>query len=252
MYKLEAAAGCSKGLRRGNNEDNLYFDGIVLNEEHEGLSHALIRVFSDEENVFLSVFDGMGGEEAGETASYRAALAAKEYFREGRILPADKKGMLQELSSEMNRAVCAAAEEAVTGRMGSTAVSFFFRKNEVFVMNLGDSRAYRFRDGTFLKISRDHLERLPEGSRRKPGLTQFLGIFPEELRIEPFIAKGEVLKGDAYLLCSDGLTDMLTEEEICSVVASCPDTAACVDRLIEKANEKGGRDNITAILCRIV
>lgn len=246
---MEAAAGCNKGRRRGTNEDNLYFDGMILEEEHEGLRHAQSRSFRRKEPFCLAVFDGMGGETCGETASYMAALAMQEYFDKEQCFLRDPRNLLEELCETMNKRVCRAFEEQENGRMGSTAVMLYFTSGEVYVCNLGDSRAFRLRDNEWMQLSEDHVERLPAGSSRKPGLTQFLGILPEELRLEPYIGKGEIHAGDWYLLCSDGLTDMLTNVEICAIIKEEKNVRTAADKLIEQANMHGGRDNITVILC---
>ena len=93
------------------------------------------------------------------------------------------------------------------------------------------------------------MERIP--GKKKAPLIQYLGMDPEEILIEPFIAKGDLKKGDQYLLCSDGLTDMLTNFEIADIMLNSPDAATCAENLIRAALEHGGRDNITVIVCRI-
>ena len=86
---------------------------------------------------------------------------------------------------------------------------------------------------------------------RKPGLTQFLGIEEEEYQIDPQISVTETREGDLYLLCSDGLTDMCSEEEIVEILSRDEAVAACVEELTDRALKHGGRDNITVILCRV-
>ena len=113
----------------------------------------------------------------------------------------------------------------------------------------GDSRAYRLREGEFLQLSKNHVD-LREGEKKGP-LTQHLGIRPDDYLIEPYIAKGELRHGDQYLLCSDGLTDMLTNVEIDGIMSDTITATECAQRLVDAALEKGGRDNVTAIVCRI-
>ena len=78
-----------------------------------------------------------------------------------------------------------------------------------------------------------------------------MGIDPEELLVEPYIAKGDLMRGDQYLLCSDGVTDMLTNLEIFEILQTADTAEGCVQALVDAALEKGGKDNITAIVCRI-
>ena len=107
------------------------------------------------------------------------------------------------------------------------------------------------RQGEFLQLSEDHIEHFPGWERRKAPLTQHLGIDPEDMLIEPYIAKGDLRKGDVYLLCSDGLTDMLTNVEISCIMDSAASVDECASRLVDAALEKGGRDNVTVIVCKI-
>ena len=95
------------------------------------------------------------------------------------------------------------------------------------------------------------MEKRDGKSTKKAPLTQHLGINPEDFLIEPYIAKGELKRGDQYLLCSDGLTDMLTNLEIDEIMSSTDTAGDCVQKLIDAALEKGGKDNVTAIVCRI-
>ena len=253
-YKIEAAVGGNKGRIRSNNEDNLFFAGKTLEQENEGLRRAVGQRFSTDSEVCFCVFDGMGGEESGEGASYTAARAMKEYFDTAKEYIRSPRQTFTELCVQMNDAVCKEAESLEYGRMGTTMVSLLFALDEVYVCNIGDSRAFRLRDNEWLQLSQDHTERLPvnvDERKHKPRLTQHLGIFPDELTLEPYIAKGDLRRGDQYLLCSDGLTDMLTNVEICAVLKEEKRTKRCAERLIDLAIEHGGRDNITVILCRV-
>ena len=102
--------------------------------------------------------------------------------------------------------------------------------------------------GVLEQISKDHVAVAAFGV--KPPLSQNLGIPPTELIIDPYLAQGAYNDGDVYLICSDGLTDMVPTEEISGVLASKPVDGACME-LLEKALANGGRDNITVVLCRI-
>ena len=91
----------------------------------------------------------------------------------------------------------------------------------------------------------------PGPPKKKTPLTQHLGINPEDFLIEPYIAKGELKAGDVYLLCSDGLTDMLSNLEIDEILSAGASPEEDVRRLVDAALEKGGKDNVTAIVCRV-
>ena len=251
-FHLEAACGCHIGKIRSNNEDNFYFDGKCLEMENRGLPNPAYVTSPVKRGLCYAVFDGMGGENFGEIAAY---AAARQLQQEGRALEdfwIPERKYLQRLSQRLNEAVLEAKREQRTSRMGTTMVALYFSGRTVYVCNIGDSRAYRFRSGEFSQISEDHIERRPGSSHRKAPLTQHLGIDPEDMRLEPYIAKGHLSKGDIYLLCSDGLTDMLTNLEISDILRTYDDPADCAAQLIRAALDHGGRDNITALVCKIL
>lgn len=254
-YTIEAACGCSIGKIRANNEDNFYFDGRCLPVENRGMKRPVFLRKQLEKIFCCGIFDGMGGEDHGEVAAFTAAQTMKTEAKrlEEYIIP--EKQFLENACDAMNQAVFDAAQNLGTDRMGSTAVLALFSPRQVYICNLGDSRAYRLRSGEFLQLSKDHTDREILKERgitdQRPRLTQHLGLNPEEIRIEPSIAKGELRTGDWYLLCSDGLTDMLSNFEISDLMHRSADAEACANALIRAALDKGGRDNITVVVCRI-
>lgn len=249
-YILDAACGCNTGKVRKNNEDNFFFDGRCLEADNSGLKHPVTMTKTLRRELCVAIFDGMGGENFGEVASFAAADCMQYTTRKLKDYFIPERKFLNSLCMKINDAVVAKQQELCTERMGSTMVALYFSHGYVYVCNLGDSRAYRLRDGEFLQLSVDHLEKR-EQTRKKAPLTQHLGISPENFLIEPYIAKGELKRGDQYLLCSDGLTDMLTNLEIDGIMSSTESAEECVKKLIDAALEKGGKDNVTAIVCRI-
>jgi len=252
MLSMEAACGCNIGKIRKNNEDNFYFAGRCLESENSGLRNPVCYDEPLKHGFCVAVFDGMGGENFGEIASYTAARQMQQTERTFADFFVLEKKYLQRLTMQLNTAVVNAAKELCTERMGTTLVALYYTSRHVYVCNVGDSRAYRLRDGEFLQISQDHVEARPRGKSKKAPLTQHLGIDPEDMLIEPYIAKGDLKRGDQYLLCSDGLTDMLTNFEISDIMLNSEDAESCVQALIQAALEHGGRDNITAIVCRLL
>lgn len=251
---LDAACGSNIGRLRTNNEDNCFFDGKTLPEDNAGIPTPWSRRFRNT-SVCFGVFDGMGGAEDGQTASY---LAAQAFAADCGKLPAG--GMLSEsffLSaiSHMNSVVFAEAESR-RNNMGTTTVLIGFCETALYICNVGDSRAYRFRDGQLTHITMDHVESLPpflQGDRRrKPKLSQCIGISPEELLIEPYVAQGVLREGDVFLLCSDGLTDMVPDEELRLLLAEGGELSRTVQRLIDAALAHGGKDNVTVLLVKTV
>lgn len=157
---------------------------------------------------------------------------------------------------QINTAVVRNANDRHTTRMGATLAMLYFTSHRYYICNLGDSRIYQLRKNKLTQLSEDHVEKLQlydrNGNPRKAPLTQHLGIDPNEMVIEPHIANGWIRHGDQYLLCSDGLTDMLSDEEILNIMNRPQKTSEHVGCLIEAALEKGGKDNITVILCKII
>ncbi|MBQ1821538.1 MAG: serine/threonine-protein phosphatase [Clostridia bacterium] len=251
IFQLSAACGCSIGRVRSNNEDNFYFDGAVLPEANRGLSGFVSKKIPLESESGFAVFDGMGGEEYGEKASYAASETIRSKMEQRKRFAIGPRVLLNELCVEMNRAVCKRQKELYVTRMGTTAAILLFVPDEVYACNLGDSRIYRLRDNELLQVSVDDTEKVPEGVGRKAGLTQFLGIPEDELALEPHIVKSELKRGDIYLICSDGLTDMLSNLEICMILREHISVRQCVQHLVSGALKNGGRDNITAIVIRV-
>lgn len=251
-FSIEAACGCNKGIIRANNEDNFYFNDKCLEETNEGLRNPVFLGQSLTKNVLMAVFDGIGGESFGEVASYTAARQMQQMDRSVKDFFVPEKKYLKKVIQQVNDAVVLSKNEYLTENMGATVVALYFTLRHVYVCNVGDSRAYRLRDGEFLQISQDHVEKKPDEIIKKAPLTQYLGMDPDEVIIEPYICKGELRKGDIYLLCSDGLTDMVNNLNICDILIKNVDVIECVDNLIKTALENGGRDNVTIIVCKVV
>jgi protein phosphatase len=204
------------------------------------------------------VADGMGGAQAGEVASKAAADAFDFDLPEG---PPER--VLRETIVAANRTIhnLARADPSRAG-MGTTLTAAIVsaEREEVAIGHVGDSRAYRLRDGRLEQLTRDHS--LVEEMRRKGQLTdaqaedhpqrsiitRALGPEPE---VEPDVQTVPAAPGDVFLICSDGLTTMLGEEQIRKLLAGATSMAAAVRALIDEANRAGGRDNITALAFRL-
>lgn len=239
------------GKVRMKNEDNFLFQGMYLPQDHITMQTPLLWTTDSEKNPLLAVFDGMGGENAGELASYTAAKAMAEL---GQATFYSKENLTDALL-QLNRSVCDISRERRLGQIGTTVTLFAFQRNDVWIANLGDSPAFQFRGGKLTRISYAHTnERFlaAQGIQRKPALTQFLGIEEDEFVQEPYIDRLELAKGDIYLLCSDGLTDMVSEEEIGNVLENSKSVEKAQEILVNTALKYGGRDNITVILCKIL
>lgn len=253
---LQSACISNIGKLRANNEDNFLFDNKCLEVENHGLRKPVFyKKAIHNAPVCQAVFDGMGGEDYGELAAFVAAQSMKLSITRLSDYAVPERQFLNASCFAMNRAVFSMAQELGTSHMGTTVVILLFSGHDVYSCNLGDSKAFRLRNGEFMQLTEDHSDAGHTSGQkvcRKPPLTQYLGMNPEEIRIEPHIAKGMVLPGDQYLICSDGLTDMLTNAEICGVMSSSRTVEACADELVLRALQRGGRDNITVIISRVL
>jgi serine/threonine protein phosphatase PrpC len=204
------------------------------------------------------VADGMGGAQAGEVASKAAADAFDVDLPDE---PPER--VLRETILAANRRIheLARADPSRAG-MGTTLTAAIVsaEREEVAIGHVGDSRAYRLRAGKLEQLTRDHS--LVEEMRRKGQLTdaqaedhpqrsiitRALGPEPE---VEPDLQTVPVAPGDVFLICSDGLTTMLGEEEIAKLLGGASSMEAAVRALVDEANRAGGRDNITALAFRL-
>ena len=251
-FTIHAACHCHTGYVRKNNEDNFYFHDLSLQERNAGLSNPLTLTATTDCRQVLAIFDGMGGEAFGETAAF---AAAKSVHHSATTLQCEGDGdFSQETAVQANLAVWQSAVAHGTDRMGATLAMLTFREDHVYACNLGDSRIFRLRDGKFHQLSQDHTDEefiRAQGIRRRPRLTQHLGINPEEFQVEPHVAGFFLQSGDWYVICSDGLTDMLDPGRIVEILYQSQEPAACAQTLVDAALERGGRDNTTVIAIRV-
>lgn len=250
-FMIQAACGCSMGKVRRNNEDNLFFNGKCLPPDNTGMRN--IDELEQQLNygLCMAVFDGMGGENYGELASFAAANRMRELEQKPKDFFDLGKKHLEKMTDVLNRAVVAEKKRMLTSRMGTTMAALYFSSGNVYACNVGDSRIYLVRDNALFQMSLDHVSSQPQMEGRKAPLTQFLGIDPNELIIEPHICKKELIRGDKFLICSDGVTDMLSNFDITDILIRGDDPSCCIQELIDKALANGGKDNITAIVCTI-
>ncbi|MFO0758364.1 MAG: Stp1/IreP family PP2C-type Ser/Thr phosphatase [Byssovorax sp.] len=213
-------------------------------------------------NVYV-VADGMGGHQSGEVASRMAASTIAAYFRNGGDDGRALGEVLRAAVTQANARIFARADDSRAHRgMGTTVVASAFSpsEGELYVAHAGDSRCYRIRDGEMLQLTRDHslvsdalLERpdlSPSDLAYLPRnvITRALGIAPT---VDVDLCADRARSGDLYLLCSDGLHGLVSDEEIVAIVGEHRSLTEACERLIARANEKGGKDNITAVLIRI-
>ena len=234
LRAVEFACQSDTGLQRRGNEDSAY---------------AAAPLFV--------VADGMGGARAGEVASQIAI----ETFQQGLDGSGSPEERLAERAREANRRIYERSR-AESGRegMGTTLTAVYLDDTQVAIAHVGDSRAYMFRDGALSRLTQDHSlvdelvrqgklteEQAAEHPQRSI-ITRALG---PEADVTPDTFTYPVRAGDVVLLCSDGLTSMISEEVMRTVLASEGSLDEAARKLIAQANEAGGRDNITVVLFRL-
>jgi len=207
----------------------------------------------------FAVADGMGGAQAGEVAS---RIAAGAFERRGQV-SADEpaEGQLEQIAQAANREIHQLAQQdSARAGMGTTLTAALFRDGEVALGHVGDSRAYVLRGGQLKRLTKDHS--LVEELRRQGRLTEEeaeehpqRSIITRALGPEPNVNVDTMTfparDGDVYLLCSDGLTTMVSDDEIRQILVESRSLRNAVSRLVEAANRGGGRDNITAVAFRV-
>lgn len=249
-YQIEYAYTCHMGKVRGNNEDNFWCCEESLPADNQGIEGIRTGTASCSKCPALAVFDGMGGESSGEIAAFLASKEFGEYYKENkRSIKKDPVGFIDSCSMRMNDVICSYEKENRIGSMGTTMASVLFTPEAAYACNLGDSRIYLSDEGSFQQLSTDHV--LGKGPFGKPPLTQYLGISGEQQMPEPSVVEIRYKAGNRYLLCSDGMTDMLTDSEIADILTGENTLSGTVETLLERVLLKGGRDNVTIVLCEI-
>ena len=218
--------------------------------------------------------DGMGGYNAGEVASGMATSSisaglAETWTREivkkldRTAAMALSQSVVQEQALKANAAIYAAAQkDPHCAGMGTTLVVCLFYDDFVTVGHVGDSRLYRLRDDVFEQVTRDHSllqEQIDSGliskedarsSNNRNLVTRAVGIDPD---VETEIHTYDVREGDIFVLCSDGLNDMIEDEEIqMTLIALRSNLELTAQQLVQAANDAGGRDNISVMLVRVI
>lgn len=240
--RLSAATLSHVGLVRQHNEDSIACDMKI------GL---------------LILADGMGGCKGGEVASSLAVGLVANKLRESTGLPPeDTSEQLWRAVSAANLAIFETAERFTQYEgMGTTLIVARFFANQICIAHIGDSRLYRLRDQQLLQMTVDHTvlqEQVDQGlltaeqARLSFGrglITRALGVDPE---VEIDIIEDEIFPQDIYLLCSDGLFDMVEDGEIRDILNRAQEhLEQAAQALIDKANQYGGYDNISVVLARV-
>ena len=220
-------------------------------------------ISDDQNEVKLYILaDGMGGYKGGEIASKLAVTCARNYIENNiKETPKDKESLIQLVGSSVEYANMVvyekSKEDSELEGMGTTLEICLVYNNRAFIAHVGDSRIYRIRKEFMRKLTKDHsyVQKLVEDGTitkeeadRHPKKNMLMKALGCNAFVEPDVTIKGFLKGDTIIICSDGLTNMLTQDEIYNIATSKFEYAP--SDLIEKANKKGGYDNITVIIIR--
>ncbi|MFB1481390.1 Stp1/IreP family PP2C-type Ser/Thr phosphatase [Corallococcus sp. RDP092CA] len=249
--RIEVAGSTHVGMKRNHNEDNY----LVLTEEN-----------------LVCVADGMGGHSSGEIASRIAVDELGEFFR---LTSKDQDAtwpfkMDKQRNYDENRLATgiklanariferATADSKYKG-MGTTIVSVHFAENAAYVGHVGDSRVYFFRGGILQQVTEDHsllndylkakklTQEEIENFPHKNVIVRALGM-KEQVQVD--VSRVDPLENDVFLLCSDGLSGMITDAQMQDILSRTPELEKACGQLIDLANAAGGNDNVTCVLAR--
>lgn len=223
-----------------------------MNQDH---LYASLEPVGNLPNIFL-VADGMGGHKAG---GYASSCAVETILREAEICPDEDAGQI--LTRAIRRAneviACRAGEDERFSGMGTTVVAACIERGELIAANVGDSRLYVIHEDSIEQVTEDHslVQEMvkygginKEEARVHPNkniITRAVGL-EQELQVDCF--RKRLRPGDRVLLCSDGLTDMLEDDEIRRIIDKKKDVRSAAEKLVKAANDNGGRDNIAVIV----
>lgn len=238
---------CHKGLRRTINQDNYYVPNKAKAQLCPNVESVRCGSTVPGKSAVFAIFDGMGGEECGEMASYLCTGYLDDFF-----FHENAQEDLASFCMKANSKVVEYAKENDIYSMGSTAALARVDDCGVTTCNLGDSRIYRIGPCGIELISFDHCVSY---AGRKSYLYQYVGIPEKETLIEPYIAQCEYRANDLFLLCSDGLSDFVSESTIYNIVIRNAleqgDGQKAAELMLAEALEAGGKDNISFILLQI-
>ena len=241
------------GKVRKNNEDNFFVNGYYRKDYN--LNNFNYEYETDTVPIAVfAVFDGMGGVQFGEEASGAAAKALYKYLKASIDENIDFNGEMA--IRKINNDVCKVSRR-LSAHSGSTVVIAVIEDNQLQILNVGDSRAYLYRNGHLRQLSVDHNEAAfykqmnieADIPIARNALTQHLGIEEFDFVLEPAISDSMIVKqGDIILLCSDGLCGFVNDDNIKSLMERNNSIKEKANDLVSAALEAGGNDNVTVML----
>jgi len=269
--KVTCGALTHQGKVRNNNEDHFLVARLAKSMQicRSSLKNTGETKFSDEDGYLMIVADGMGGAAAGERASALAVESVEDFALNTlkwflHLGKAEESELLSELRQSLELADRAVVDEAEANArfngMGTTLTMAYSIGQDLYIVHAGDSRAYVFREGKLEQVTSDHtLVQLlvsggalsPEAAKthaRRNIVTNVIGGPSAGVHSE--IHKIRIADGDVLLLCTDGLTEPVEDDQIAEILATISDPETAAHQLVALALDKGGPDNVTAIVSR--
>ena len=255
--RLSVAARTDVGRVRANNEDAFTVTDLDTGTRIDDAA-TLTEIDVRERGVLMVVSDGMGGHAAGEVAS----AVVVDSLRASLGQTGDVESMQRLIDQAVQRAnadVFAAAKDASKRGMGATLTAVLVHGREAYIAEVGDSRAYVLRQGRLRQMTRDQsfVQLLldsgaitPEQAKKMPmrnTIVQAMGLEPN---VHVAIGRLRLRRGDRLLLCCDGLYNLVPDDELASILGE-DDLANACERMIALANERGGHDNVTAVVANV-
>lgn len=269
-FTVQAFGLSDRGKVRSTNEDQFLIASLVksLQIQQTSLPQSETRQSGDVSYLFV-VADGMGGHAAGEEASALAIESVEQYVLEALkwfscCRPSDEDRVLLDFQKALGlahqRVRSEAAERPELHGMGTTVTLAYSLNDELYVAHVGDSRCYLLRDGQLYRLTQDHslVEEMIRRGLLKPEeasthrwrhvITSTVGGDSSDVRVD--VHKLQLEAGDVLLLCSDGLTEMISDEELAQTLTDVPNPELACYQLVSRANEAGGADNVTVVIAR--
>jgi serine/threonine protein phosphatase PrpC len=254
MINLTVFGQSDIGLVRRTNEDAFVIadltSGNVVKEQ------TIVRFQVGERGVLLAVSDGMGGASAGEVAS---AMVVESMRRSMTTVPGAEpsRELVAQAAAKANREVWAAASQPGRTGMGATLTALYLHGKAMHIVEVGDSRAYILRGGDLQQVTRDqsYSQVLLESGAMTPEQVAFAplkNVILQAMGTQPDVSVAlgrlELRQRDCFLLCSDGLSNAVSAEEMRQVILAAPRLDAACATLVELAKQRGGDDNITVLI----
>jgi len=267
--RVYAVGKSVRGQVRAVNQDRLLVvdlgGGAVEIERQEDDAFAVgpLDFMLDPTGAVLMVADGMGGRAAGERASEAAVTVVGRAMADEAVADSDGPAFVGRMGRALAKANEAIHSEGMSDEryrgMGTTATVVGIQGSTAYIAQVGDSRAYVARNRSITRLTRDQslvqdlidMGVLSEEDARRAPSNQILQALGVSAKVEPALTYHELRRDDVLLLCSDGLSRVVTDDEVQEAVASAVDCTALCDQLVDLANERGGPDNITLLVAHL-